>query len=235
MSLSSREALLIGAVVPAFDEEESIGACLESILAASRCPELRGETVLMVVALDSCTDRTEGIARSWGASTVCVDARNVGIARAKGAQLALDAGARWLAFTDADSTVATNWFSAQLRLGHDAVCGTVAVHDWSSYDVQVRREYDAAYTDADGHRHIHGANLGVCAQAYQRVGGFSPLCSSEDVALVRALHDSGASIAWSALPRVTTSARRAFRAPNGFGSLLQRMESKSAPGDEACQ
>jgi glycosyltransferase involved in cell wall biosynthesis len=226
--------LLIGAVVPAFDEEENIGACLESLLAASRCPELKGETVLMVVALDSCTDRTEGIAKSWGACTITVDARNVGVARAKGAQLALGAGARWLSFTDADSTVGTNWFSAQLRLGHDAVCGTVAVHDWDSYDVRLRREYDAAYTDADGHRHIHGANLGVCAQAYQRVGGFPALSSSEDVALVQALHDSGASIAWSSLPRVVTSARRAFRAPNGFGSMLQRMELKNSRGEQPC-
>ena len=91
----------------------------------------------------------------------------------------------------------------------------------------MRRHYDATYMDADGHRHIHGANLGVSADAYRRVGGFRPLASSEDVALVEALQNSGASIAWSAAPRVVTSARRNFRAPLGFGATLQRVELES--------
>ena len=58
------------------------------------------------------------------------------------------------------------------------------------------------------------------------VGGFAPLASSEDVALVQALEDVGASIAWSAAPRVVTSARRQFRAPGGFGATLARVETE---------
>jgi glycosyltransferase involved in cell wall biosynthesis len=222
---------MLGVVVPAHDEEADIGACLESLLIASRSPRLLGEPVVIVVALDACRDATERIAHRWGAMTVAVEARNVGIARACGARRALAAGARWLAFTDADSVVAPEWLAAQLDQRSDAVCGTIEVRDWGAYGEPLRLHHSAHYTDADGHRHVHGANLGVTARAYEQVGGFKPLVSSEDVALVEALQVSGASIAWSAAPRVVTSARRAYRAPGGFGETLARVDRELAsPG-----
>ena len=87
----------------------------------------------------------------------------------------------------------------------------------------MQTHFATTYFDVDGHRHIHGANLGVSADAYRKAGGFSALASSEDVALVRALEESGARIAWSAAPRVSTSARQQFRAPDGFGATLLRV------------
>lgn len=215
---------MLGVVVPAHDEEAHIGACLASLRNACRCPSLRGEKVLIVVVLDSCSDQTAGIARTWGATTMSIASRNVGIARAVGARHALDAGARWLAFTDADSVVAPDWLSTQIALRSDAVCGTIQVRDWGEYGEHMRQQHDMTYTDADGHGHIHGANLGVAAHAYEGAGGFQPLESSEDVALVAALRKTGASIAWSAAPRVFTSARRAYRAPGGFGETLARVD-----------
>jgi glycosyltransferase involved in cell wall biosynthesis len=219
---------MIGVVVPAHNEEDCLEACLDSLRQASFSPQLQGEPVMIVVALDSCTDASESIARRCGARVVSVQGHNVGVARAAGAEIALKAGARWLAFTDADSVVAQDWLSSQLALQTDAVCGTVEVRDWCGYGDVMRKHYDATYTDADGHRHIHGANLGVSASAYRRAGGFRPLVSSEDVALVDALRESGASIAWSALPRVITSARRSYRAPAGFGATLERIDRESS-------
>lgn len=218
---------MIAAIVPAHNEQDHVRHCLAALRAAARCPLLCGEQTILVVVLDACTDNTRSIAQRLGATTIALNARNVGAARALGAQLALAAGARWLAFTDADTQVAPDWIYAQLALNSDAVCGTVAVRDWGSYGDAMRRHYDTTYTDADGHRHIHGANFGVSAQAYGRAGGFLPLESSEDVALVAALQASGASIAWSAAPRVFTSARRVFRAPGGFGATLARVEQES--------
>ena len=177
-----------------------------------------------MVVLDACSDNTAHVAEHAGALTVPINARNVGAARALGARVAMEFGARWLAFTDADTVVEPAWISTQLDLKTDAVCGTVAVNDWSAYGEPIRLQHEATYTDADGHRHVHGANLGVSTRAYVRAGGFQSLASSEDVALVEALQTSGASIAWSASPRVVTSARRAFRAPRGFGEALQRVE-----------
>ena len=211
---------MLAIIIPANNEEAAIGACLKSVGAAAQCPELDGEQVLTIVVLDACTDDTAAIAHLAGAITIQVDARNVGMARAAGARLALSLGARWLAFTDADTTVSPEWLHAQMRLCSDAVCGTVGVGDWGVYGEPMRRHFDATYTDADGHQHIHGANLGVSAEAYHRSGGFEPLASSEDVALVKALQAVGARIAWSAAPRVMTSARKMFRAPGGFGATL---------------
>lgn len=222
-----REIALIAAIVPAHNEEDHILGCLAALQIAAHCPRLCGEQTVVMVVLDACTDNTRSIAQRMGVTTIALDARNVGSARALGAELALAAGARWLAFTDADTEVAPDWISAQLAQGSDAVCGTVAVCDWGTYGDTMRSHYDATYTDADGHRHVHGANFGVSARAYERAGGFRALQSSEDVALVEALEASGAKIAWSAAPRVFTSARRVFRAPDGFGATLARVERES--------
>lgn len=224
---------MLGVVVPAHDEEEHIEVCLASLRVAACHPSLGGEEVMIIVALDACSDDTAGVALRLGATVVNTNARNVGIARAIGADVALAAGARWLAFTDADSVVAPDWLSAQLIQRTDAVCGTIEVRDWGDYGEAMRVQHQQTYRDVDGHRHVHGANLGVSAAAYRQVGGFAPLSSSEDVALVNALHVNGSSIAWSASPRVVTSARRGYRAPGGFGETLARVERELAQGGAA--
>ncbi|WNC91440.1 glycosyltransferase [Paraburkholderia sp. FT54] len=211
---------MIGVIVPAHNEEGLLGPCLAALIAASRHEDLAGETVRIVVVLDACDDFTGAIARAYGVETLTVKVRNVGIARATGADFLLADGARWLAFTDADSRVSSGWLVAQLSLDADAVCGSIAVDDWTAHPHSVREYFRKTYVDADGHRHIHGANLGVSADAYRRAGGFPPLRCSEDVALVDRLIAIGASIAWSAAPRVITSARAAARARGGFGDTL---------------
>jgi glycosyltransferase involved in cell wall biosynthesis len=219
---------MIGVVVPVHDEESYLADCLQSLQAAARHVTLAGEGVCIVAALDACSDASESIAQGLGVQTVCLHARNVGAARAAGARQALKAGARWLSFTDADSTVAPDWLAQHLRLASDAVCGTVEVRDWCGYGSDVQRLYHAGYFDRPGHRHIHGANLGVSAAAYERAGGFAALRTGEDVALVRALEASGARIAWTNLPRVATSARSRFRAPAGFGAHLAGLRAATA-------
>lgn len=211
---------MIGVVIPAHDEEASLDHCLQSLRVAAQHPALRGEPVQIVVALDACSDGSERLALRSGAQAIRLDRRNVGAARAAGARHALRAGARWLNFTDADSTVAPDWLVQHLGQASDAVCGTVEVRDWGSYGRAVQHLYHAGYSDLPGHRHVHGANLGVSAHAYQQVGGFPELRTGEDVALVRALEKAGIGIAWTNAPRVATSARRQFRAPAGFGAHL---------------
>jgi glycosyltransferase involved in cell wall biosynthesis len=216
--------MVIGIVVPAHNEEAQIEACLQSALLAAVHPALQGEAVDVIVVLDACSDRTGTLARQLGARTIAVEGGNVGLARQVGAQMAVAAGARWLAFTDADSVVAPDWLVAQLALDADAVCGTVAVDDWGHYGERMRQHFDLTYNDSDGHSHIHGANLGVSASAYATAGGFLGLATGEDVALVHALGATGARIAWSSAPRVVTSVRRDFRAPSGFGATLEKIE-----------
>lgn len=98
---------------------------------------------------DACSDHSAAVVRAHGAAALFVNARNVGLARGAGAQFALDLGARWLAFTDADSVVAPDWLAAQLALNCDAVCGTVAVRHRGVYGERMRH-YERTYNDADG-------------------------------------------------------------------------------------
>lgn len=218
--MKRRTRRTIGVVIPAHNEERLIADCVASVARAARAPELAGAPVHIVVVCDACTDRTAEIVTSLGHTALTCDARNVGLARALGADAAMARGAQWLAFTDADTVVCAQWLASQLALRSDVVCGTVGVEDWDVYGDAMRLHFERTYRDEDGHRHIHGANLGICAAAYRRVGGFASLENSEDVAIVGALEASGARIAWSAAPRVVTSARTTFRATAGFGATL---------------
>ncbi|SMP56098.1 glycosyltransferase [Noviherbaspirillum suwonense] len=218
---------MIGVLIPAHDEEACLADCLDAVFRAAAHPGLGGEQVVVAVALDACSDRSEQLAAAYPVTLIRLDARNVGMARAAAAVALLDAGADWLACTDADTVVADDWLHQQLRLrdeaGADAVCGTISVTDWTPHLARLQallQRFHASYTDADDHRHIHGANFGVSAQAYRRAGGFQAVTCSEDVALVMALQADGARIAWSAAPRVVTSARIASKARGGFGDTL---------------
>ena len=215
---------MIGIVVPANDEEALIGRCLDALKIAAAHPGLASERVDILVVLDDCRDRTLDIVRDRDVDHLAIDARNVGVGRSAGAAALIERGARWLAFTDADSIVAPDWLLRQLESAADAVCGVVAVDDWSEHSAEARASYEASYVDADHHRHVHGASLGVSAAAYLRAGGFPPLRCSEDVALVRQLAEIGATIRWTSAVRVTTSARRIARAPDGFAAYLRRLE-----------
>jgi len=226
---------MIGIAVPAHNEEASLSACLAALLAAARDPALQGETVALLVVLDACDDGSDAVVRGHQAlfaaagvalDCIAVNERRVGAARAAGARALLARGARWLAFTDADTRVSPQWLAAQLALDADVVCGSVAVDDWSPHADRaeaLRAHFDGFYQDRDDHRHIHGANLGVSAAFYQAAGGFEAVPCHEDVLLVRALEKIGARFAWSAQPRVFTSARRDARARGGFGDTLLTM------------
>ena len=238
----------VGVVVPAHDEEELLPACLAGLAEAAAVaiegwPGLR---VRIVVAADACSDGTESVARQAGVPVVSLAARNVGRARAAGLAALLrpgspawdgrpppDPGALWLATTDADSVVPPHWLSAQLEqaeAGWDAVVGTVTVADWTGYADHTVREFDRRYgTWQDWHPHVHGANLGFTAAAYQAVGGFPAQLTGEDRALVASLQASGFRVLRSAAVSVITSARVRYRAPAGFGHDLATLNDSPGP------
>jgi hypothetical protein len=138
--------------------------------------------------------------------------------------MALRLGARWLAFTDADLQVAPDWLVRQMETRKQLVCGTVEVTDWLDHTPLVQAAYLRAYEQHDGHRHVHGANLGMSAETYLAVGGFPSLPCHEDVGLVAAAQALGIEVAWTASPKVVTSARRAGRVAGGFATYLSQLD-----------
>jgi len=148
---------MIGIIVPAHNEEAVVAQCIESLLIAGEHPALAGEEVCVVIVLDQCTDGTQRVVSRYPVQSLDVSHCNVGRTRAAGAELMLGQGARWLAFTDADTVVPATWLVDQLRFRTDAVCGTVRIDDWSLHAEEVRTRYDALYTPVEGHKHVqHG-------------------------------------------------------------------------------
>jgi hypothetical protein len=219
-------------LVPARDEEGLIGRCIASIQCACTSVEPRASTDI-VVAVDHSTDGTLQIAREMicGRGTVVTtQVGNVGEARALAASVArrrwngrLDRC--WMANTDADSEVPKSWLADQLALaeaGFQAIAGTVNVDTFAEHDPIVRELFRKTYTIAgDGsHPHVHGANLGLRADAYFAAGGWPSLTTAEDHALWRSLGETGASQISVSHIRVATSGRRIGRAPYGFAETL---------------
>ena len=236
----------VSVVIPARDEAETIDACVRSVVAAA----LRaGHPFDITVVADRCRDDTAAIAAQAldGRGQVLeVDAGTVGGARRIGSARSLAAvGAAghgadrtWLLATDADSTVPVGWISTHLVLasaGAMGVAGLVVVDSFAEHPPRVepafRRRYDAG--PGGGHPHVHGTNLGVRGDAYERAGGWHDLTTGEDHDLWRRLRGAGAPLASTVEDPVRTSGRVAGRAPAGFAALLSSLAVEGGADDLA--
>jgi cellulose synthase/poly-beta-1,6-N-acetylglucosamine synthase-like glycosyltransferase len=232
--LSALRGMAIG--IPARDEAERIDRTLESVLGAARL----ALPIVVVVAVDSCCDETAAIARrrfrrvppNVEALVVPVVAGRVGAARQRACHLADtrlrarvgDHAARWIATTDADTTVPADWLVTHRRWamrGADAIAGLVEVDPADALVPRVRTLMDRERRDAGmDHAHVFGANLGVRASWWHRVGGFPPVAVGEDVMFVTRLRNMGARVVGVPDSVVLTSGRLEARAPDGFGAKL---------------
>jgi glycosyltransferase involved in cell wall biosynthesis len=218
---------LVGVVVPARNEEQLLPRCLDALQVAATA--LTDVAVHVVVVLDSCVDTSAAVVAAYPwVQTFETDAGNVGSARARGVMRILELAAGtpteriWLATTDADSQVPPDWLTGQLafaREGWEVVVGTVVVDDWNGHPPDTAPRWLASYRHVEHHPHVHGANLGCSSAAYLDAGGWSPLASEEDVALLAALAHRRV-IRTATLP-VVTSSRRDPRALGGFGDTLR--------------
>jgi glycosyltransferase involved in cell wall biosynthesis len=229
----------LAVVVPAHNEEQLIGACLQSVRTALRHS---GLPWVIVVVAHRCTDRTESVARRILADSAAVvladDSSSVATARAAGAHAALAVLGRspsfaperhWLLSTDADSTVPASWVSDLRRhmdAGAAAVAGLVQVHDWEGASAAAREAYRtiiAAGIRGAHHDHVYGANLAVRLDAFLDVGGWPDQVPGEDAALLERLKARGWPVTGATDVLVATSGRRRPQAVGGLGSLLDRL------------
>jgi glycosyltransferase involved in cell wall biosynthesis len=220
-------------VVPAADEQDEIGGCLEA-LRRSRVALHRSSGGMIrtrvVVVLDACLDATASIAATFAdVETVVSTARCVGAARRLGAahalRLSTGVGQVWLASTDADCRVPEDWLIrmvAHADAGADLVLGTVRPEPGLS--VRAHAAWVAAHPIELGHPHVHAANLGIDARTYRELGGWHDLRCHEDVDLVARALASGARIVRSPDLPVATSSRLHGRAPGGFAAYLSDLE-----------
>lgn len=212
-------------VVPARNEATLVRRCVQSI-AVARTEVLHRCRVDIVVVADRCTDHTVHAATTAldGIGTVMVaDVGSAGAARALGCSAALDTRSHplsltWIANTDADTSVPRGWFADQLRWADAGVTAVAGVVDIAPNDPRLRRLFADTYAlHPDGtHPHVHGANLGVRADAYVGVGGWGDVQTGEDHDLWNRLRAGGYRTVSDSALTVMTSARRSGRAPKGF-------------------
>lgn len=225
----------VGVVIPARNEEHSITACLQSVLTALDQQGLAPQDRWVVVIADSCSDGTADRARrtlnGHGSILEC-SVSSPGAARRLGAAQVLERFAQaplsrlWMANTDADSCVAPDWIAHQLSLagrGYCGVAGIVHVDNVHGLEQDQLRAVLADYTIHDNgtHPHVHGANLGVRADAYLDAGCWTPLALAEDHCLWSRIKARGWPTASCSKTIVRTSGRLHGRATGGFADTLR--------------
>jgi glycosyltransferase involved in cell wall biosynthesis len=216
-------------VVPARNEERLLGGCLTSIAVAQQQLRRTDATVhcQVIVVVDRCTDGTvDVLARHPEVQALHSTAGIVGAARRLGIAHALEhtdnPAGLWIACTDADSLVPSNWLVQQLSCaaqGAELVLGTVVPQD-DELTASTFDEWLQLNPQRDGHPYVHGANLGIRADSYLRAGGFAPVAEHEDVLLAAAVRQSGGQVVSTAACPVATSGRRIGRTPGGFAGYL---------------
>jgi glucosyl-3-phosphoglycerate synthase len=240
-------------VVPARDEAPRIAACLQAL---STQGAMSASSYEVIVILDGCRDRTLQVIQQITGhlhepafhTVTLLRSQGVGRARRLGMDIAcrrlmqIGKGEALIASTDADSTVACDWLSAQLALaaaGAAAIGGLIELdlkesHELDPHAITMREQSTArrlrdaieqtARDVAVEHPHFSGASLALTAAAYERCGGLPVRAALEDEALAQALTRQGIAIHRSRRVRVRTSARTEGRAPRGLAQDLTRAD-----------
>lgn len=238
--------------IPARDEADSIGACLEAL---NNQFDARLDHIVLVV--NNTTDDTVARARAMTINsgttlhviecTLPPEHANAGFARRMAMeQAALLAGCDGILLTtDADAQVDPDWVAANLaaiRAGADVVAGWVELDpiDWGMIPLRLHEDdaqecaYDMlcdsihARLDPDPadptprHTQHSGASLAVTAAAYARSGGVPLVESGEDRAFVEALRRIDGRVRHAPEVHVTVSGRIDGRSVGGMADTIRR-------------
>jgi glucosyl-3-phosphoglycerate synthase len=238
-------ALRVCVVVPARDEEALIVACLRSLTEQAGISPEEYEVLLV---LDRCKDETEARSRRFAEQNPSLNlhfldgpgigaghARRLGMEAACERLLGLDRPDGLISSTDADTIVAADWLSAQLRAasrGARAIGGRIELARDSSlaegvfawHAARGRRRHEALLAagrpETVEHWQFSGASLALTATVYREVGGLEPRAALEDEQLERVLRRHGVPIERLLSVRVTTSPRLIGRADQGLARDL---------------
>jgi glycosyltransferase involved in cell wall biosynthesis len=192
-------------VVPAFNEETYLPACLDSILTQTRAlPPALAAAVEIIVVNNASTDRTREVALRYPGVRV-VDEPRKGLTHARQAGFAASSG-QLIANVDSDSRLTPGWldqalaaFAAEPRLV--ALSGPFVYYDLTpTQRISVQVFYAAAFLVYALNRYIlragsmvQGGNFVLRRAALEQIGGFNLDISfyGEDTDIARRLHRVG--------------------------------------------
>lgn len=225
----------VSIVIPAYNEEDAIEKCLESILDQTVKP-------LEVIVVDNrSTDATAAIVRAFARehkdslnvrllkqfdAQGIIPTRDYGMARAKGEVLGR---------IDADSTLEEEWVESVADAFSDdevaAASGPVVYHDMPAQNVgfradnQIRSNLDKL---AKSHRFLFGSNMAVRKSVWKHI--LPHLCEDEhdkmheDIDIALHLHKEGYKVAYVSHMVGGMSARRLEDSPKDFYRYVMRFE-----------
>jgi glycosyltransferase involved in cell wall biosynthesis len=176
----------ISVVIPARNEEALLPRCLASI---DRAQETLGEPIEVIVVLNRCTDRTEEIARAYGAQVTSEDRKNLSAIRNAGVKTAR---APVVVTIDADSVISPQTFVLALRAltrPHIIGGGTVILPERWSLGIALTGLYLLPIALWYG---ISGGLFFCRTYDFWAIGGFNEaLSSAEDIDFARRLKAHG--------------------------------------------
>jgi glycosyltransferase involved in cell wall biosynthesis len=188
-------------VVPAYNEEAYLPACLESILAQTR--EL-GDRVEIIVVNNASTDRTRDVALGYPGVRV-VDEQRKGLTFARQAGFAASTG-ELIANVDSDARLTPGWVAQVLREFEGrpelvALSGPLVYYDLTpSQRITVRLFYAVAFLVYVLNRYVlragsmvQGGNFVLRREALEKIGGFNTAIAfyGEDTDIARRMNGVG--------------------------------------------
>jgi glycosyltransferase involved in cell wall biosynthesis len=182
----------LSVVIPAYNEEKLLGACLESVRRACEAVEREGDFEWEAVVCDNnSTDATARIAREGGARVVFEAHNQIALARNRGAEAARG---DYLLFLDADSVVSPDLLRdivGAARSG-SVVGGGAAVRFGDNASGAVRRGAAVWNWLSRTFKWAAGSCIFCRAEAFRAIGGFSEeLYASEEIDFSRRLGRQG--------------------------------------------
>ncbi|MBU6141547.1 glycosyltransferase family 2 protein [Patescibacteria group bacterium] len=203
-------------VIPAYNEEKYVGACLESVLKEVR----HRHDVEVIVVNNASTDGTKKVASSFKGVTV-VDEHKKGLSAARQAGFAASHG-ELIANIDADTVLPHGWIEKVIAAFDQnpnlvGFSGPYIYHDLSFItNLGVRIFYYAGYASYLVNRFIlkkgamlQGGNFVVRRSALEKIGGFNIAFEfyGEDTDIARRLNEVGDVVFTFQLPMYTSGRR----------------------------
>jgi len=232
---------VMGVVIPVRSDHESLlPRCLlaleAAIVAVSGALVFDRPLIEVVIVFTGGAGASDSPAARWplfaridcGAGTIGA-ARRAGVRHFLAGQRTGDESALqrvWIATTDADAAVPTNWLTTQLAYARnrtELVLGTV--HPDGVLSAAHRGGWSVRHALRDGHPFVHAVNLGVRADRYLEAGEFTARDGDEDLVLAQSLRALRVSEARTALIPVLASGHLLGRSPAEMqGYLLLHRE-----------
>lgn len=202
----------ISLIIPLQDEEDSVGALLESVASQTTKPD---EVVLVDAgSTDATVPRAHAVALEPRLRVVAAGRVHPGLARNAGVSAST---CEWVAFTDGGVVLHAGWL-AELAAGAGSGVDVIYGAYDPVCDSYFRQCAAIAYVSAKDRSGTRGPCLASCMMrrdTFTRAGGFPPFRAAEDLIFIHRLSEQGARVVFApkALVRwqIAGSAAATFR------------------------